>query len=141
MRPSLPVRIPIAPLPLAVALFWLCLNLVAFYEPSRRWPVLYHLYQPVIFLLRSSRYVRSTVGALWLAHLLEGAYAASLCGQAGLPAAQVAGWAGVTFVMGFGVLPGLSAGLRRAEERHLRDRRRALAAAGAAARAGNGHAG
>jgi hypothetical protein len=98
--------------------------------------VLSALYEPVIFLLRSGRYVRSTVRALWFLHLLEAGYAASLAASAGLPGEQVAGWAAVTLAMGFGVLPGLRRDLRRAEERHARDKRRALRAAAPATRAG-----
>jgi hypothetical protein len=99
---------------------------LAFVPDANRWPILSTLYQPLIFTLRSSRYIRSTVAALWLAHALEAGFAASLCGSAGLPGRQVAGWSLLTLVMGFGVLPGLREGLRRAEERHARDKRRAL---------------
>lgn len=108
---------------------WTALNLLAFYPHSRRWPVLSYLYEPLIFALRSSRYVRSTVRALWLAHVLEAGFAASLCGSAGLPAGQVAGWSLLTLLMGFGVLPRLRVDLRHAAERHERDKRRALRAA------------
>lgn len=136
-----------APLAVAVAASWLVLNLLAFHEPSRRWPVLSLVYEPLIFALRSSRYVRSVVGALWLAHLLEAGYAAALCGEAGLPAAQIAGWSTVVFLMGFGVLPGLRRDVLRAKERHQMGIRRALAERGAQGRRrlangnGNGAAG
>lgn len=108
---------------------WVALNLLAFYPDSRRWPVLAEAYAPLLVLLRSSRYVRSVVGALWAAHFMEAGYAALLCGSAGLPRRQVAGWSLVVLAMGFGALPGLRADVRRAEERHARDKRRALAAA------------
>jgi hypothetical protein len=119
-----------APLPLAVALFWLCLNLLAFHEPSRGWPLLSLLYEPVIFVLRSRRDLAAVVGALWAAHVVEAGYAAVLCGGAALPGRQVAGWAMVTGVMGFGVLPGLKRELAGAGAAHLREVRRALGSGG-----------
>jgi len=86
--------------------------------------------------------VRSVAAALWLAHLLEAGYAAAVCADAGLPAAQAAGWALVTFSMGFGVLPGLRRDVRRAAERHRRGVRRALAeGASQGRRLGSGNGG
>jgi hypothetical protein len=119
-----------APLPLAVALFWIGLNLVAFYEASRQWPLLSQLWEALIFLLRTRHDVRAIVGAMWLLHALEAGAAVILCASADLPGKQIAGWALVTGLMGFGVLPGLRRDVRRATEAHRRGVRKALASAG-----------
>jgi hypothetical protein len=97
------------------------------------------VYEPLIFALRSSRYVRSVVGALWLAHLLEAGYAAALCGEAGLLASQTLGWGLVVFLMGFGVLPGLRRDVRRAKQAHQAAIRRALAEGAQGRRLANGN--
>lgn len=96
-------------------------------------------WEPLIFALRSSRYVRSCVAAMWFAHLLEAGYAAKLCGDAGLPPAQVFGHSFVIFFMGFGALPSLRRDLRRAKETHQRGIRRALAEGAQGRRLGNGN--